>query len=107
MVKSATRKKAPPPKAPPAARTPRPRQGTQPEPVAATRRPRHGPPDARALLRSEPSLGKYVYCIIESRKPLRFGRLGIGETPSEVHTINFGDIAAVVSDTPILVYDPT
>src|SRR4051812_21478103 len=61
----------------------------------------------RVFPTAEPGLGKYVYCIIETKKPLRFGRLGIGAEPAEVHTINYGDIAAVVSDTPILVYDPT
>lgn len=51
--------------------------------------------------------GKYVYCIIGSREPLSFGPIGIGVEPAEVHTINYGAIAAVVSDTPIEVYDPT
>jgi gas vesicle protein GvpL/GvpF len=51
-------------------------------------------------------LGKYVYCIIEASEPLRFGRIGIGGEP-EVHTVNYRDIAAVVSDTPLEVYDPT
>ena len=55
-------------------------------------------PDAR---------GKYVYCIIEAAGPLKFGPLGIGAQPAEVHTINYRDIAAVVSDTPIEVHDPT
>jgi hypothetical protein len=52
-------------------------------------------------------LGKYVYCIIRSREPLRFGQIGIGQEPADVHTINHGDLAAVVSDAPIGVYDPT
>src|SRR5436305_4696873 len=51
--------------------------------------------------------GKYVYCIIRSKDALRFGPLGIGTDPADVHTINFKDIAAVVSDTPIEVHDPT
>jgi len=51
--------------------------------------------------------GKYVYCIIRSNEPLRFGPLGIGADPADVHTINYKDIAAVVSDTPIEVHDPT
>lgn len=51
--------------------------------------------------------GKYVYCIIQTRAPLRFGPIGIGSEPAEVHTVNFQDIAAVVSDTPLEVYDPT
>jgi hypothetical protein len=51
--------------------------------------------------------GKYVYCIIQARDPLRFGPLGIGAEPAHVHTVNYKDIAAVVSDTPIEVHDPT
>jgi hypothetical protein len=51
--------------------------------------------------------GKYVYCIIEASGPLKFGPLGIGAQPAEVHTVNYKDIAAVVSDTPIEVHDPT
>ena len=51
--------------------------------------------------------GKYVYCIIHTTEPLRFGRIGIGNEPADVHTVNYKDIAAVVSDTPLEVYDPT
>jgi hypothetical protein len=51
--------------------------------------------------------GKYVYCVIRSVKPLRFGALGLGADPSEVYTVNYRDLAAVVSDTPIGVHDPT
>src|SRR5439155_25487091 len=35
------------------------------------------------------------------------GRVGIGDKPTEVKTINYKDIAAVVSDTPLQVYDAT
>jgi hypothetical protein len=51
--------------------------------------------------------GKYVYCVIRARDPLRFGPLGIGIEPAEIHTVNYKDIAAVVSDTPMEVHDPT
>jgi hypothetical protein len=51
--------------------------------------------------------GKYVYCIMQTNVPLRFGAIGIGSEQAEVHTVNFRDIAAVVSDTPLEVYDPT
>jgi hypothetical protein len=63
--------------------------------------------------RTEPSApadaseGKYVYCIIKSERPLGFGPLGIGATPAEVHTIHYRDIAAVVSNTSMIVKDPT
>jgi len=51
--------------------------------------------------------GKYVYCIIQTTDSLRFGPIGIGGEPADVHTVNYQDIAAVVSDTPLEVYDPT
>jgi hypothetical protein len=51
--------------------------------------------------------GKYVYCIMQTTDSLRFGPIGIGSEPAEVHTVNYKDIAAVVSDTPLEVYDPT
>jgi hypothetical protein len=53
------------------------------------------------------SSGKYVYCVIRSEQLLRFGLLGLGPQPTEVHTIHYRDIAAVVSNTPIVVQDPT
>jgi hypothetical protein len=51
--------------------------------------------------------GKYVYCIIKSERPLSFGPLGIGADPADVHTVHYRDIAAVVSNTPMVVQDPT
>ena len=62
-----------------------------------------GGTEARADERS----GKYVYCIIHSDEELAFGRAGIGSEAAEVHTVNYKDIAAVASDTPLEVYDPT
>ncbi len=51
--------------------------------------------------------GKYVYCIIEEISPKTFGKIGIGGRGDEVYTIHHGNLAAVVSDTPLVVYDPT
>jgi hypothetical protein len=51
--------------------------------------------------------GKYVYCIIQTDEPLRFGPIGLGADPAEVQTVHYKDIAAVVSDTPIEVPDAT
>ena len=51
--------------------------------------------------------GKYVYCIIKSPKEREFGQIGIGDANNTVYTVHFGDLAAVVSDTPIRIYDPT
>jgi hypothetical protein len=53
------------------------------------------------------SRGKYVYCIIESGDPLRFGPVGIGANPSDVYTVHFKNLAAVVSDAPLEVLDST
>jgi hypothetical protein len=61
-------------------------------------------PDPAVL---EGSRGKYVYCVIQADRPLNFGALGIGTEPAEIHTVNYKDIAAVVSDTPIAVHEPT
>jgi hypothetical protein len=51
--------------------------------------------------------GKYVYCVIKSERPLSFGLLGIGPEPAEVHTVHYRGIAAIVSNTPMVVQDPT
>jgi hypothetical protein len=51
--------------------------------------------------------GKYVYCIIKSPRSREFGQIGIGEGTSTVYTVHFQELAAVVSDTPIRIYDPT
>jgi hypothetical protein len=51
--------------------------------------------------------GKYVYCIIKTEAPLSFGPLGIGADPAMTYTVNYRDIAAVVSNTPMVVQDPT
>src|SRR5712692_42926 len=55
----------------------------------------------------QPAEGKYVYCIIEETSPKTFGRIGIGGRGDEVYTIHHENLAAVVSDTPLVVYDPT
>jgi hypothetical protein len=51
--------------------------------------------------------GRYVYCIIRSSSPLTFGPIGIGGDPTEVYTVNWRDLAAVMSDSPHGVQDPT
>jgi CheY-like chemotaxis protein len=53
------------------------------------------------------SRGKYVYCIIEASDPLRFGPVGIGAEPSEVYSVHYKNLAAVVSDAPLEVLDST
>jgi hypothetical protein len=64
----------------------------------------------RTTVGTEPrvgSRGKYVYCIIESGDPLRFGPIGIGADPSDVYTVHYKNLAAVVSDAPLEVLDST
>lgn len=48
--------------------------------------------------------GKYIYCIIESNRPRSFNSSGIGDRGDELHTICFQDIAALVSNSPIIKY---
>jgi hypothetical protein len=61
--------------------------------------------DARSAARV--SEGKYVYCVIRTPSPRQFGGIGIGEGANPVYTVHHQDLAAVVSDTPIRIYDPT
>lgn len=51
--------------------------------------------------------GIYVYSIIESIEARTFGKIGIGGRGDEVFTVHYRDLAAVVSKTPLVVYDPT
>src|SRR5207244_1974364 len=53
------------------------------------------------------SRGKYVYCIVRADGPLRFGPSGIGAEAGDVHTVSYKELAAVVSDTPVEVFDAT
>ncbi|NNJ11146.1 GvpL/GvpF family gas vesicle protein [Chloroflexales bacterium ZM16-3] len=49
--------------------------------------------------------GKYFYCIIRCPEPHEFKTRGIGEQGAIVNTINYKDLAAVVSDSPVVEYD--
>jgi hypothetical protein len=53
----------------------------------------------------ETNLGKYFYCIIRCPEPREFKTRGIGEQGAIVNTINYKDLAAVVSDSPVVEYD--
>ncbi len=86
---------------------PKPAQAKRPARPAAARESALTASPAFEAFPSANNSGKYVYCIIQSQEPFRFGRIGIGSEPADVHTVNFRDIAAVVSDTPLEVYDPT
>ena len=61
---------------------------------------------AAATAEPSPLDGKYVYCIIRNDRSREFGEIGIG-SGARVYTVNHKDLAAVVSDTPIVIYDPT
>ena len=51
--------------------------------------------------------GRYVYGIVRSKAPMTFGNIGIGGAGEQVYTINYLDIAAVVSKTAVAIFDPT
>ncbi len=51
--------------------------------------------------------GKYIYCIIQSDESRSFGPIGIGGRGDEVYTVQYEGLAAVVSNSPLIVYDPT
>jgi hypothetical protein len=62
---------------------------------------------AAAVREDRSGLGKYVYCIVRSAFPLTFGTIGIGGEPADVYTVNWRELAAVISDSPPGVQDPT
>jgi len=80
---------------------------TRPQTRAASERVVQGGRTTVAETATSSSRGKYVYCIIESGDPLRFGPVGIGADPSEVYTVHYKNLAAVVSDAPLEVLDST
>ena len=109
-TKTPARRKSPtaaPGRARPATAAPAPQSRGKLERVrmaAAAPKPQRNEAAAAA---DEGAEGKYVYCIIKSERPLNFGPLGIGADPADVHTVHYRDIAAVVSNTPMVVQDPT
>jgi Gas vesicle synthesis protein GvpL/GvpF len=51
--------------------------------------------------------GRYVYGIVQTKERMDFGKIGIGGAGESVYTVNYMDIAAVVSKTPVAIFDPT
>src|SRR5438270_11627160 len=51
--------------------------------------------------------GRYVYGIVRSKGAMNFGSIGIGGVGEQVYTVNYQDIAAVVSKTSVAICDPT
>jgi hypothetical protein len=64
-------------------------------------------PSAQPAAADSSARGKYVYCVIRSNKPLQFGLSTIAGEVGGVHTVNYKDLAAVVSDVPIGPLDST
>lgn len=52
-------------------------------------------------------MGKYIYCFIKESEKITFGNSMIGSLNAPVYTIQYKEISAVVSDAPIVDYDPT
>lgn len=55
----------------------------------------------------EDGTGLYVYCIIRSDQDREFGPVGIAGDENQVYTLRHDDLAAVVSEVPLQVFDPT
>jgi DnaJ-domain-containing protein 1 len=49
--------------------------------------------------------GLYIYGVIKTRDPQEFGEIGVGEKASQVLTIGFQELAAVVSKSPLMLYN--
>ncbi len=55
----------------------------------------------------DPEQGKYVYGIIRTDDKKDFGTIGIGGRGDDVYTIHYEEFAAVVSNCPLVIWDPT
>ena len=73
-----------------------------------TTRSPHAPGSDRGPSASAPG-GRacYLYCVVRGARPLAVGPIGIDERWPDVYMIGFGDLAAVASDVPCAVLDPT
>jgi len=61
--------------------------------------------DERRATGKDAAEGKYIYAIIACAEPREFKARGIGERGDPVRTINHQNIAAVVSDSPVVDYE--
>ena len=52
-----------------------------------------------------PKEGKYIYGIIRHSGSIDFGPIGIGKRADRVYGINYKDISAIVSNSPIIQYE--
>lgn len=94
-------------KSAPAKQPPARKRGAAPVPAPSSPVARAMTPAARSAARGDSSRAKYVYCIIRSAETRRFGSIGLGSEPTEVTSVSFREIAAVISDTPEEVLDAT
>ena len=91
-------------------RTPKPPTPSEPEPPPAAPRPVAVPeprPLPEPLMVSPSGRGVYVYGVLRTEKDLTFGAIGLGVPPARVSTVSHRGLAAVVSDGPLGVPDPT
>jgi hypothetical protein len=92
----------------PRAKTPRAKApARRAQPTAKVTAPTKAVRPAAPAASTAPHRGKYVYCIIRAGQPLKFGPIGIGTEPADVQTVGHKEIAAVVSNTPVEVFDAT
>jgi hypothetical protein len=52
-----------------------------------------------------PKEGKYIYGIIRHDGPIEFGPIGIGKRADLVYGITYNGITAIVSNSPIIIYE--
>ncbi len=52
-----------------------------------------------------PKEGKYIYGIIRHAGPLDYGPIGMGKRADLVYGINYNDISAIVSNSPVIQYE--
>lgn len=56
---------------------------------------------------SDEAAYKYLYCVIRSEQPFSLAIHGVAGPNHTIHTIHYRDLAAVVSNSPILAYENT
>jgi hypothetical protein len=74
------------------------------EPSQLTRSER---PQLVAAGQLDGSEGRYVYGVIQTKDPMTFGKIGMGGSGEMVYTVHHGDIAGIVSKSPVFIFDPT
>jgi hypothetical protein len=52
-----------------------------------------------------PKEGKYIYGIIRNSAPLNYGPIGMGKRADEVYSISYNGISAIVSNSPVIIYE--